>query len=113
MVIWRAGANEATEINFSDMKLTINCQKEDIRCMLSLPLLSGASCSLGKPTPGALLAMIRKNVLRIDVVIDRPDIVEVFTICFEGADKTKTSLMIAWDNKKFICPSNTKTHNIR
>ena len=56
-------------------------------------------------TWGAFGYDAKKDVLRTDVkVIDRPEVVEVFTICFEGTDKNKTSLMIAWDNKEVHLP---------
>ena len=47
----------------------------------------------------------KKDVLRTDVKVNiRPDIIDVFTICFEGNEKNKTSLIIGWDNKDVHLP---------
>ncbi len=47
----------------------------------------------------------KKDVLRTDVPTNTgTDILEVFTICFEGTDKNKTDLMIGCDNLNVHLP---------
>ena len=56
-------------------------------------------------TWGAFGYDAKKDVLRTEVkVITRPDVIDVFTINFEGKEKNKTSLMIGWDNKEVHMP---------
>jgi hypothetical protein len=40
-------------------------------------------------------------MIKVETVADP---IEVFTICFEGKDKNKTSLLIGWDNKEVHLP---------
>jgi hypothetical protein len=85
-MIWRMGANEATEIEFfRDVKIDGNKLAKGRYTMYAMP--STDKCT--------------------DVKVNtRPDIIEVFTICFEGKEKNKTNLMIGWDNKEVHLPIN-------
>ena len=63
-MIWRVGANEATEIEFyRDVKIDgKKLRKEGIRCMRFLRLTNGRWYSIKKPIPGALLDMMQKKM---------------------------------------------------
>ena len=105
---WRAGANEATEIEFfRDVKIDNKKLPKGRYTLYAIPSATKWILVFNKETDtwGAFGYDAKKDVLRAEVkVVDRPDIIEVFTICFEGTDKTKTSLMIAWDNKEVHLP---------
>jgi hypothetical protein len=109
-MIWRAGANEATEIEFfRDVKIDNRKLAKGRYTLYAIPGTDKWTLVFNKETDtwGAFGYDAKKDVLRADAkVISRPDIVEVFTICFEGTDKNKTSLMIAWDNKEVHLPIN-------
>ena len=107
-LVWRIGANEATEIEFyRDVKIDGKKLPKGRYTLYAIPSTEKWTLVLNKETDtwGAFGYDSKKDVLRTDVkVITRPDIIEVFTICFEGTDKTKTSLMVAWDNKEVHMP---------
>ena len=103
-MIWRMGANEATEIEFfRDVKIDGNKLAKGRYTMYAIPSTDKWTIVLNKETDtwGAFGYDIKKDVLRTDVKVNtRPDIIDVFTICFEGKEKNKTDLMIGWDNKE-------------
>jgi hypothetical protein len=107
-MIWRVGANEATEIEFyRDVKIDNKKLAKGRYTLYAIPSTEKWTMVLNKETDtwGAFGYDAKKDVLKTDVkVITRPDIVEAFTICFEGTDKNKTSLLIAWDNKEVHLP---------
>jgi hypothetical protein len=107
-MIWRVGANEATEMEFfRDVKIDGKKLGKGRYTLYAIPSTDKWTLVFNKETDtwGAFGYDAKKDVLRTDVkVTDRPDIIEVFTICFEGTDKNKTSLMIAWDNKEVHMP---------
>lgn len=107
-MIWRAGANEATEIEFyRDVKIDNKKLAKGRYTLYAIPSTSKWTLVFNKETDtwGAFGYDAKKDVLRTDVkVIDRSVVMEVFTICFEGTDKNKTNLMIAWDNKEVHLP---------
>jgi len=109
-MIWRVGANEATEIEFfRDVKIDDKKVVKGRYTLYAIPSVNKWTLVLNRNTDtwGAFAYDQQKDVLRTEVkVITRPDIVEVFTICFEGTDKNKTSLMIAWDNQEVHLPIN-------
>jgi hypothetical protein len=107
-MVWRVGANEATEIEFyRDVKIDGKKLAKGRYTLYAIPSTEKWTLVLNKETDtwGAFGYDAKKDVLRTDVkVIVRPEIVEVFSICFEGTDKNKTSLMIAWDYKEVHLP---------
>ena len=107
-MIWRVGANEATEIEFfRDVKIAGKKLAKGRYTLYAIPGTENWTLVLNRETDtwGAFGYDAKKDVLRTDVkVITRPDIIDVFTICFEGTDKNKTSLMIAWDNQEVHLP---------
>lgn len=107
-MIWRVGANEATEMEFfRDVKIDNKKVAKGRYTLYAIPTPDKWTLVINKETDtwGAFGYDAKKDVLRTDVkVITRPDIVEVFSICFEGTDKNSTSLLIAWDNKEVHLP---------
>ncbi|HTB25001.1 MAG TPA: DUF2911 domain-containing protein [Puia sp.] len=109
-MIWRMGANEATEIEFfKDVKIDKNKIAKGRYTMYAIPSTDKWTIVLNKETDtwGAFGYDTKKDVIRADVKVNtRPDIIDVFTICFEGKEKNKTNLMIGWDNKEVHLPIN-------
>ena len=107
-MIWRVGANEATEIEFfRDVKIDGKKVVKGRYTLYAIPSADKWTLVLNKETDtwGAFGYDQKKDVIRTDVKVDtRPDIIDVFTICFEGKEKNKTSLMIGWDNKEVHMP---------
>jgi len=107
-MIWRVGANEATEIEFfRDVKIDNKKVAKGRYTLYAIPSTDKWTLVINKETDtwGAFGYDAKKDVLRTEVkVTTRPDIIEVFTICFEGTDKNSTSLMIAWDNQEVHLP---------
>jgi hypothetical protein len=109
-MIWRMGANEATEIEFfRDVKIDRNKIAKGRYTMYAIPSTDKWTIVLNKETDtwGAFGYDEKKDLIRTDVKVNtRPDIIDVFTICFEGKEKNKTNLMIGWDNKEVHLPIN-------
>jgi hypothetical protein len=109
-MIWRMGANEATEVEFfRDVKIDGKKVARGRYTLYAIPSSEKWTLVLNKETDtwGAFAYDAKKDVLRTDVKVNaRPDIIEVFTICFEGNDKNKTNLMIGWDNNEVRLPIN-------
>jgi hypothetical protein len=107
-MIWRVGANEATEIEFyRDVKIAGKKLAKGRYSMYAIPTAEKWTIILNKETDtwGAFGYDDKKDVLRTDVKVETvADPIEVFTICFEGKDKNKTSLLIGWDNKEVHLP---------
>ncbi len=101
-VVWRAGANEATEIEFfRDVKINGKKVPKGRYTLYAIPGKEKWTLILNKETDtwGAFGYDDKKDVLRTDVPANTgTEILEVFTMCFEGTEKKKTDLMIAWDN---------------
>ena len=107
-MIWRIGANEATEIEFyREVKIAGKKISKGRYTLYAIPSAEKWTMVLNKETDtwGAFGYDAKKDILRTEVkVITRPDVVDLFTICFEGKEKNKTSLMVAWDNKEVHLP---------
>jgi len=107
-MIWRMGANEATEIEFfRDTKIDGKKLLKGRYTLYAIPSTDSWVLVLNKETDtwGAFAYDQKKDVMRTIVkVTTRPDMIDVFTINFEGKEKNKTSLMIAWDNKEVHMP---------
>ena len=107
-MIWRMGANEATELEFfRDVKIDGKKVAKGRYTMYAIPSTEKWTLVLNKETDtwGAFGYDQKKDVLRTEVnVITRTDIIDVFTICFEGKEKNNISLMIGWDNKEVHLP---------
>jgi Protein of unknown function (DUF2911) len=107
-MIWRVGANEATELEFyRDVKIDGRKLPKGRYTLYAIPSVDKWVLVINKETDtwGAFGYDAKKDVLRTEVkVITRPDIIDVFTINFEGKEKNKTNLMIGWDNKEVHLP---------
>ncbi len=107
-MIWRMGANEATEIEFfRDVKIDGKKLAKGRYTMYAIPSTDKWTIVLNSETDtwGAFGYDTKKDALRTDVKVNtRPDVIEVFTVCFEGNEKNKTNLMIGWDNKEVHLP---------
>ena len=107
-MIWRMGANEATEIEFfRDVKIDGKKLPKGRYTLYAIPSVDNWIMVLNKETDtwGAFGYDSKKDVLRTTVKVNtRPDVIDVFTICFEGKEKNKTSLMVGWDNKEVHLP---------
>ncbi len=109
-MIWRVGANEATEIEFyRDVKIGGKKTPKGRYTLYAIPSTDKWTLVLNKETDtwGAFGYDQKKDILRTDVKVDTlSDVIDIFTICFEGTEKNKTSLMIGWDNKEVHLPIN-------
>ena len=107
-MIWRVGANEATEIEFyRDVKIAGKKLAKGRYSLYAIPSAAKWTIILNKETDtwGAFGYDEKKDVMRTDVKVETvADPIEVFTICFEGKEKNKTSLLIGWDNKEVHLP---------
>jgi hypothetical protein len=107
-MVWRVGANEATEIEFyRDVKIDGKKVSKGRYTLYAIPSPEKWTLVLNKETDtwGAFGYDEKKDLLRVDVkVINLADPVEIFTICFQGSEKNKTSLLIAWDNQQVQLP---------
>ena len=107
-MVWRVGANEATEIEFY-REVKINGKKlvRGRYTLYAIPTPEIWTLILNKETDtwGAFGYDMKKDIQRLDVKVKiRPDILDVLTICFEGTEKNKTNLMICWDNQEVRMP---------
>jgi hypothetical protein len=109
-MIWRAGANEATEIEFyRDVKINGKKLAKGRYTLYAIPSTDKWTLVLNKETDtwGAFAYDQKKDVMRVDVKVTTvPEPIEVFSICFEGNEKNKTSLLIGWDNQEVGLPIN-------
>jgi hypothetical protein len=109
-MIWRMGANEATEIEFyRDVKIDGKKLVKGRYTLYAIPSVEKWTLVLNKETDtwGAFAYDPKKDILRTEVRVNtRPDVIDVFTMSFEGTDKKKTDLMIGWDNKEVHLPIN-------
>jgi hypothetical protein len=107
-VVWRAGANEATEVEFfRDVKIDGKKIPKGRYTLYAITSKDKWTLIINKETDtwGAFGYDEKKDILRTDVPVEtRPDVIEVFTICFEGTAKNKTDLMIGWDNQDVRLP---------
>jgi hypothetical protein len=107
-MVWRVGANEATEIEFyRDVKIDGKKVPKGRYTLYAIPSPEKWIMVINKETDtwGAFGYDEKKDLIRVETkVIALPDPVEIFTICFVGTEKNKTSLMITWDNQQVQLP---------
>jgi hypothetical protein len=105
--VWRLGANEATEIEFfQNVKIGNSKIKKGRYTLCAIPDTAKWTIILNSETDtwGAFKYDSKKDVLRIDVPLEKQtDIAESFTMFF---DKTSDgySLQIFWDDVKTTLP---------
>lgn len=107
-MVWRVGANEATEIEFyRDVKIDGKKLSKGRYTLYAIPSTSKWTFILNKETDtwGAFGYDAKKDVMRVSEDIKTsPDIIDIFTICFDGKEKNKTNLMVCWDNEQVRLP---------
>ena len=105
--VWRAGANEATEIEFyENAKMGETKIKKGRYTLYVIPAEDKWTIILSKETDtwGSFKYDIKKDVARIDAPVQKQtDIAEVFTIVFNKA-ATGYELQFYWDNVKVSVP---------
>lgn len=108
--VWRLGANEATEIElYRDVKFNTDTKlKKGRYTMYAIPDQDKWTIIFNKETDiwGAFQYDAKKDVLRIDVPVQKAaEAAEAFTMQFEK-DTNGISLAIVWDNVKTAIPFN-------
>ncbi|MEN7549978.1 DUF2911 domain-containing protein [Rapidithrix thailandica] len=107
--VWRAGANEATEvIFFEDVKLGGKDIKAGTYTLYVIPTADHWTVILSKDTNvwGAYSYDQAMDVTRIEVKTQKtPSAVEAFTIMFEGKGP-KGKMLMAWDDTMVEIPIN-------
>ena len=108
--VWRLGANEATEIElYRDVKFNTDTKlKKGRYTMYAIPDQDKWTIIFNKETDiwGAFQYDAKKDVLRIDVPVQKAaEAAEAFTMQFEK-DTNGISLAIVWDNVKTNIPFN-------
>lgn len=107
--VWRAGANESTEIRFYQ-EVTIDGKRIAARTytLFVIPNAENWTIILNADTDtwGAYSYKPENDVLRVDVPVQHLDeVAEVFSIVFTKAEAEKTATMtMAWDQTKVELP---------
>ena len=105
--VWRLGANEATEIEFyKDVKIGGKKVPKGRYTLYAIVSENIWTMILNKDTDtwGAFKYDSKKDVLRIDVVVQKTDeVVESMSMFFEKS-ATGISLIIAWEQVKITLP---------
>ena len=105
--VWRLGANEASEIEFfQNVKIGATKIKKGRYTIYCIPFPDKWTLIINKETDtwGSFKYDESKDVVRIDVPVQRQtDVLDAFVMAF---DKTPTGagLIIAWDNFKVMLP---------
>jgi hypothetical protein len=106
-MIWRLGANEATELElYKDAKIGSTKVKKGRYTLYAIPQLDKWTLILNRDTDtwGAFKYDSKKDVVRIDVKIEKQtESTESFTMFFEKQG-TAINLNIFWDNYKAVLP---------
>jgi hypothetical protein len=106
--VWRLGANEATEIEFfRDVKIAGRKVPKGRYTLYAIPDTDRWTLILNKDTDtwGAFGYDAKQDVLRQEEPVKKlGQPLEALTICFEGEDRNKTSLRMAWDDREVFLP---------
>ncbi|MCU0390821.1 MAG: DUF2911 domain-containing protein [Thermoflexibacter sp.] len=105
--VWRTGANEATEIEFSkDVTIAGSALKAGRYALFSIPNQDKWTIIFNNELGmwGAFNYKKENDVLRVDVpVVPRTDVLEKFTISFQEAE-SGADMSLEWDKTKVIVP---------
>ena len=105
--VWRAGANESTEIKFyKDVKLGGKDIKAGTYTLYAIPEKDKWTIIVnsGLDKWGAYFYDQKKDVARVDVPVGKtPKTVEAFTIAFKDASG-KATMVMAWDDTMVEVP---------
>jgi hypothetical protein len=105
--VWRTGANEATEIEFSkDVTIAGSALKAGRYALFSIPNQDKWTIIFNNELGmwGAFNYKKENDVLRVDVpVVPRTDVLEKFTISFQESE-SGADMSLEWDKTKVIVP---------
>jgi Protein of unknown function (DUF2911) len=105
--VWRLGANEATEIEFFQPAKIKNTKiKKGRYTMYCIPYTDKWTIIINKDTDtwGSFKYDATKDVVRIDVPIEKQaDVTDAFVMAFEKT-LTGANLIVAWDDLKVNLP---------
>ena len=110
-IIWRLGANEATEIEvFRDVKIGGKKLLKGRYTLYAIPTSTQWTIIFNKDTDiwGAFKYDAKKDALRVDVPVTKlTEVVEAFTVNFNKT-ATGAELQISWDDVSVLLPLSTK-----
>ena len=112
--VWRTGANEATVISFNhDIEIEgvkISAGKYGL---FTIPGKDKWTVILNRDWNqwGAYHYNAEKDVLRVDIELDKNEFTELFTISFTDVDKTQGKLELAWENIRVAILITTDTQS--
>lgn len=113
--VWRTGANEATEITFTeDVLFGGEPVEAGTYSLFTIPNPNEWTVILNRELGqwGAFTYDPEQDYLRIQVPLQRPDsIVEALMIDFSDVENNQTHLTIAWDDAKIEIPIALGTHS--
>jgi len=105
--VWRAGANEATEVEFfKHVKIGGKRIRQGRYTLYAIVKDSSWTIILNKETDtwGAFKYEIKKDLVRVEVPVQKTDaVIESLSMLFEKTN-TGCQLTIAWDNEKVSLP---------
>ncbi len=105
--IWRTGANEATQIEFSrDVNINGNSLKAGRYALFTIPNPNTWTIIFNKELGmwGAFSYNQENDALRVEVTpSQQSDVLEIFTISFQEAD-SGADMILAWETTKVIVP---------
>jgi Protein of unknown function (DUF2911) len=105
--VWRTGANEATEIEFSkDVTIAGKALKAGRYALFTIPDKDKWTVIFNSELEmwGAFNYDTAKDALRVDVQpTERPDVLEKFTISFQEAE-SGADMLLEWDKTKVTVP---------
>ncbi|MEO6489966.1 MAG: DUF2911 domain-containing protein [Ferruginibacter sp.] len=105
--VWRLGANEATEIEFyQNVKIGSTKVKKGTYTMYAIPATDKWTIIVNKETDtwGSFKYDIKKDLLRIDLPVEKQsEVAESFVMFFDKATNG-ISLQIIWDDIKVSLP---------
>ena len=104
--VWRLGANEATEIEFyRDVKINDKKIKKGRYTMYCVPYSDKWTLIINKETDtwGSFKYDLKKDLLRIDVPVQKQELTEEFVMAFEKS-ASGANLVIAWEELRVNFP---------
>ncbi len=104
--VWRLGANEATEIEFfKDVKISNKKVKKGRYTMYAIPFPDKWTLILNKETDiwGSFAYDSGKDVLRIDLPVNKNEMTEDFSIVFEKT-ATGADMNMYWEDVRTTLP---------
>lgn len=104
--VWRIGANEATEIEFfKDVKINNKKIKKGRYTLYCIPYADKWTLIVNKETDtwGSFKYDETKDVVRVDLAVNKNEATEALTIVFEKSD-TGANMVVYWDTVRASLP---------